>query len=48
MYVCRKQSDNMKEEKTCLHLDEIAAALSKADAGRMNPELSPKDREIME
>lgn len=38
----------MKEEKTCLHLDEIAAALSKADAGRMNPELSPKDREIME
>ena len=38
----------MKKEKTCLHLDEIAAALSKADAGRMNPELSPKDREIME
>ena len=38
----------MKKEKTCLHLDEIAVALSKADAGRMNPELSPKDREIME
>ena len=37
----------MKKE-TCLRLDEIASALSKADAGRMDPELSRQDREIME
>lgn len=37
----------MKNE-TCLRLDEIASALSKADAGRMDPELSRQDREIME
>ena len=37
----------MKKE-TCLRLDEIASALSKADAGRMSPELSPEDRVIME
>ena len=40
-------ASNMKKE-TCLRLDEIASALSKADAGRMSPELSPEDREIME
>lgn len=38
----------MKKEQVVLRLDEIAAALSKADAGRMNPELSVQDREIME
>ena len=38
----------MKKEHTSLRLDEIASALSKADAGRMNPELSSQDREIME
>ena len=37
----------MKKE-TCLHLDEIASAIAKADAGRMDPELSREDREIME
>ena len=40
-------ASNMKKE-TCLRLDEIANALSKADAGRMSPELSPEDRVIME
>lgn len=40
-------ASNMKKE-TCLRLDEIASALSKADAGRMSPELSPEDRVIME
>ena len=34
--------------KNCLQLEEIASALSKTDAGRMSPELSPEDREIME
>ena len=34
--------------KKCLQLEEIASALSKTDAGRMSPELSPEDREIME
>ena len=37
----------MKKE-TRLRLDEIASALSKADSGRMDPELSRQDREIME
>ena len=37
----------MKKE-TCLRLDEIASAIAQADAGRMNPELSREDREIME
>ena len=32
----------------CLRLDEIANALSQADAARMAPELSPADRVIME
>ena len=32
----------------CLRLDEIASALSQADAARMAPELSPADRVIME
>ena len=40
-------ASNMKKEN-CLRLDEIASALSKADAGRMSPELSPEDRVIME
>ena len=40
-------SNDMKNE-TCLRLDEIASALAKADTGRMDPELSPNDREIME
>ena len=40
-------ASNMKKE-TCLRLDEIASALSKADAGRMSPELAPEDRVIME
>ena len=40
-------ASNMKKE-TCLRLDEIANALSKADAGRMSPELSAQDRVIME
>ena len=40
-------ASNMKKE-TCLRLDEIASALSKADAGRISPELSPEDRVIME
>lgn len=31
-----------------MRLEEIASALSKADAGRMSPELSIQDREIME
>ena len=38
----------MKKEKSSLQLEEIASALSKADAGRMSPELSIQDREIME
>ena len=38
----------MKKEKSSLRLEEIASALSKADAGRMSPELSIQDREIME
>ena len=38
----------MKKEKSSLQLEEIASALSKADAGRMNPKLSRQDREIME
>ena len=37
----------MKKEP-CLRLDEIASALSQADAARMAPELSPADRVIME
>ena len=37
----------MKKE-TCLRLDDIANAIAKADAGRMDPELSKQDREIME
>jgi hypothetical protein len=37
----------MKKE-TCLRLDEIASAIAQADAGRMDPELSREDREIME
>ena len=37
----------MKKE-TCLRLEEIASAIAKADAGRMDPELSRQDREIME
>lgn len=36
------------KEKNCLRLDEIADALAKADAGRMDPQLSKEDREIME
>lgn len=36
------------KDNICLRLDEIAGALAKADAGRMDPELSPEDREIME
>lgn len=38
----------MKKEQVSLRLDEIAVALSKADAGRLSPELSREDREIME
>lgn len=38
----------MKKEQVSLRLDEIAMALSKADAGRLSPELSREDREIME
>lgn len=37
----------MKKEQR-LRLDEIASALSQADAGRFAPELSAKDRETME
>lgn len=37
----------MKKD-TSLRLDEIASALAQTDAGRMDPQLSPKDREIME
>ena len=37
----------MKKE-TCLRLDEIANALAQADGGRMDPQLSKQDREIME
>ena len=33
---------------TCLRLEEIASALSKADSARMAPELSRQDRVIME
>ena len=40
-------SNNMKKE-TCLRLEEIASALSKADQARMAPELSAQDRVIME
>lgn len=36
------------KENTCLRLDEIASALAKADAGRMDRQLSKEDREIME
>ena len=39
--------NNMKQ-KTCLRLEEIASAIAKADAGRMDPGLSRQDREIME
>ncbi|MGX8689446.1 MAG: hypothetical protein ACSW76_02235 [Bacteroidaceae bacterium] len=35
-------------DNTSLRLDEIANALAKADAGRMNPDLSLEDRETME
>ena len=42
-YLCT----DMKKEP-CLRLDEIASALSQADAARMAPELSPADRVIME
>lgn len=35
-------------DNTSLRLDEIANALARADAGRMNPELSLEDRETME
>ena len=31
---------------TCLRMEEIANALSKADAARMAPDLSPADRVI--
>ena len=41
-------SNNMNKKESCLRLDEIADALSKADAGRFDPELSARDREIME
>ncbi len=36
------------KDNTCLRLDEIAQALANADAGRMDPQLSQKDRETME
>lgn len=36
------------KEKVSLRLDEIAQALAKADSGRMDPELTDKDRETME
>ena len=36
------------KDKTCLRLEEIASAIAQADAGRMDPQLSAKDREIME
>ena len=36
------------KDNTCLRLDEIAQALAKADAGRMDRQLSQKDRETME
>ena len=36
------------KEKTCLRLDEITNAIAQADSERMNPDLSPEDREIME
>ena len=36
------------KDNTCLRLDEIASALAKADAGRMDRQLSQKDRETME
>ena len=36
------------KQSTCLRLDEIANALTQADAGRMDPGLSTKDRETME
>lgn len=35
-------------DNTSLRLDEIVNALAKADAGRMNPDLSLEDRETME
>ncbi|MBR4792745.1 MAG: hypothetical protein IK038_03670 [Bacteroidaceae bacterium] len=35
-------------KESCLRLEEIATALSKADEARMSPELSSQDREIME
>jgi hypothetical protein len=36
------------KENVSLRLDEIAQALAKADAGRMDPQLSQEDRETME
>lgn len=38
----------MKKEQVNLSLEEISYALAQADKGRMSPELSPGDREIME
>lgn len=38
----------MKKEQVNLSLEEISYALAQADKGRMSPELSPEDREIME
>ena len=42
-YIC-----SVMKETPSLRLDEIASALSQADAARMAPELSPADRVIME
>ena len=36
------------KDNSCLRLDEIAQALAKADAGRMDRQLSQEDRETME
>lgn len=38
----------MKKEQVNLSLEEISYALAQADKGRMSPELSAEDREIME
>lgn len=38
----------MKKEQVNLSLEEISYALAQADKGRLSPELSPEDREIME
>lgn len=38
----------MKKEQVNLSLEEISYALAQTDKGRMSPELSPEDREIME